>query len=73
MHQTPDLGDLLRLAQTPAGQKLLALLQKQGGNQLQQAIASAAVGDYSRAKMVLGDLLSTPEAKKLLRELEGEL
>ena len=71
MQQIPDMGKLIRLAQTPAGQQLIALLQKQGGSRLQQAIESAGGGDYAKAKAVFSELLSTPEAQVLLRELEG--
>ena len=71
MQQIPDMSEWIRLAQTPAGQRLIALLQKQGGPQLQQAIASAAGGDYNRAKHILSELLSAPEAQALLGELEG--
>ena len=45
--QIPDLSELIRLAQTPAGRQLIALLQKQGSSRLQQALASAASGDYT--------------------------
>ena len=72
MPQMPDMGELLRLAQTPAGKKLIALLQSQGGSGLQRAIASAAAGDYSRAREILSELLSTPEAQTLLKELEEQ-
>lgn len=72
MQQVPDMGELIRLAQTPAGQQLIALLQKQGGSQLHQAITSAAAGDYCKVKTVLSELLSTPEAQALLRKLEGQ-
>lgn len=72
MQQMPDMGELIRMAQTPAGQKLIALLQKQGGSQLQQAIAYAASGDYVRAKEILSELLSAPEARALLKELEEQ-
>ncbi|MDO5545820.1 MAG: hypothetical protein Q4F81_08360 [Eubacteriales bacterium] len=72
MQQIPDMSELVRLAQTPAGQQLITLLQKQGGPQLQQAIASAAGGDYTRAKEILSELLSSPEAQTLLKELEGQ-
>lgn len=70
MQRIPDMGELIRLAQTPAGQKLIGLLQKRGGTQLQNAIASAGAGDYTKAREVLSGLLSDPEAQALLRELE---
>ena len=72
MPQIPDMGELLRLAQTPAGQKLIALLKRQGGTGLQRAITSAAAGDYSHAREILSNLLSTPEAQALLKVLEGQ-
>lgn len=72
MPQIPDMGELIRLAQTPAGQKLIALLQRQGGSGLQQAISSAAAGNYAHARETLSNLLSTPEAQVLLKELEGQ-
>ena len=70
MQQTPNISELIRMAQTPAGQQLIALLQKQDGTQLQQAIAYAVSGDYNRAKEILSKLLSSPEAQALLRKLE---
>ena len=72
MQQIPDLSELIRLGQTPAGRQLIALLQKQGGSQLQQVITLAAAGDYTRAKATVSELLSTPEAQKLIKELEEQ-
>ena len=72
MQQIPDMGELIRIAQTPTGRQLIGLLQKQGGSQLQKAISCAAAGDYAAAKGILAELLSTPEAQKLLEELEDQ-
>ena len=72
MQQIPDLSELIRLAQTPAGRQLIALLQQQGGSQLQQAVNLAAAGDYTRAKEILSEVLSTPDAQALIKELEGQ-
>lgn len=72
MQQIPDMGELIRLAQTPAGKQLIALLQRQGGTKLHLAISNAANGDFTRAKEVLSDLLSAPEAQALLNELEEQ-
>lgn len=68
--QIPDLSELIRLAQTPTGRQLIALLQKQGGSRLQQALASAASGDYTNAQAILSELLASPDAQVLLKELE---
>ncbi|MBQ8834667.1 MAG: hypothetical protein IJ001_07070 [Oscillospiraceae bacterium] len=65
----PAMQEILRLAQSPAGQQLLTLLQQKGGNGLQQAVEKAAAGDYSQAKQALSDLMTDPEAKKLLEQL----
>lgn len=70
MQQTPNISELIRMAQTPAGQQLIALLQKQDSAQLQQAIAYAVSGDYNRAKAALSEMLSSPEAQALLKKLE---
>lgn len=70
MQQMPDMTELLRLAQTPAGRQLIAMLQKSGGARLNEAISKAAAGDYGLARETLSDLLSSPEAQVLLRELE---
>ena len=72
MQQMPDMSELIRLAQTPDGQQLIALLQKQSSPQLQQAITCAASGDYVHAKEILSELLSAPEAQALLKKLEGQ-
>lgn len=72
MQQIPDMSELFRLAQTPAGRQLLFLLQKKGVNRLQEAITSAGTGDYTKAKTILSDLLSSPDAQALLKELEEQ-
>lgn len=67
-----DLARLMRLSQSPAGQQLLSALQKSGGAELQQAMGKAAAGDYSQAQKAITAFLATPEAKKLIKELENE-
>lgn len=61
--------DILRIAQSPAGQQLIALLHKKGGSELQDAIRQANNGDYGKAKESINQILSTPEAKSLLKQL----
>lgn len=65
-----DLSELMRLAQSPAGQQLIALLQQNGGNHLQTAVEKAGSGDFGQAKQILSSLLSDPEAQALLKQLE---
>ena len=73
MHSKPespmDYAELLRLAQSPAGQQLISALKQSQGSQLNAAMAKAAMGDYSQAKKAITDFLSTPEAKELLQKL----
>lgn len=77
MQKNPDtpqdfsIQQAMQLAATPAGQQLIALMQKNGGQEFRQAMAKAAAGDYAQAKEVLSSLLSTPEAKDLLNQLGG--
>lgn len=70
MQQIPDMSELLKLAQSPAGQQLLSMLQQAGGSDLQNAITQAAAGDYTKAKKTLSSLLSSPEAQALLKQME---
>lgn len=65
--------DILRIARSPAGQQLIALLQQKGGNELQNAIQDASGGDYGKAKASISQILSTPEAKALLEQLGGNI
>ena len=55
MENVPNLPDnfsmqeVLRMAASPAGQQLIALLRQQDGNAFQSAMSSAAAGDYTQA------------------------
>lgn len=63
------LQEALRLAATPAGQQLLALLQQKGGSDLDRAMESASAGSYDDARQALEKLLSDPTARRLLDDL----
>ncbi len=67
--QEMSMQEVLRLARSPAGQQLIAMLQQSGGDRLQQAMAQAAAGDYEAAKQALSGLLNTPQAQRLLEQL----
>lgn len=66
-----SIQDVMRLAKSPAGQQLLAMLQRTGGDQLQQAATLASEGNYTQAQQLLSSLLSNPEAQALLSKLRG--
>lgn len=67
-----NLAQLQRMAQSPAGQQLIRLLQQNGGADFQNAMRQASLGNLDQAKSVLSSLLSAPEAQSLLRQLGGE-
>ena len=64
-----SMQEALRLAQSPAGQQLLAMLRRTDSGQLQQAADLASAGNYAQASQALSALLSSPEAQQLLKEL----
>ena len=71
MQQPTDLSKLMQLARSQAGQLLIALLQQNGGEALQNALTKASAGDYSQAQQTLSQLLEDPQAKQLLSQLGG--
>lgn len=60
-----------RLAKTPEAQKLYAMLQRRNGQQLNEAMAQAAAGDYSAVQKTLAALMADPEAQAMLQKLKG--
>ncbi len=66
-----SMQEVLRLANSPAGQQLIALMQQQGGGEFQKAMASAASGDYRQAKQAIEALMTDPKAQQLLKQLGG--
>lgn len=59
------------MAQTPAGQALIALLQKSGGQAMEAAMSRAAAGDYTQVRALLSTIMADPEANRLFREMGG--
>ena len=64
-----SMQEVLRLAASPAGQQLIALMRQQGGSDFQKAMSNAASGDYTQAKKAIESLLTDPQAQKLLKDL----
>jgi len=64
-----DPQEAMRLAKSPAGQKLLAMLQQGDNGQLQQIMNDFSAGNVDKAGQTLRSLLSSPEAQKLLDAL----
>ena len=49
MPNQPSMQEMLRMAASPAGKQLIALMQQKGGEDLQKAMKLAATGDYTQA------------------------
>jgi len=64
-----SMEEAMRLAQSPAGQELIAMLRRTDSGQLQQIVNTAQSGNVSQAGQMLQKMLSSPEGQKLLREL----
>lgn len=60
---------LMAMAQSDAGKKLLELLQQNNSAQLQEAMNQAAAGNYDRVKDTLSSVLHNEQAQKLLKEM----
>ena len=71
-NQNFSMDELMKLAKSPAGQQLMVMLKGQDREKLEQAAAQAKSGDYAQASQTLSAMLSTPEAKKLMKELGGK-
>ena len=66
-----SMEDALRLAKSPAGQQLIAMLQKQDRQAMEQAAAAASAGNYQQAAEALKGFLASSETKELLNALGG--
>lgn len=71
-NQDFSMEEIMRLAKSPAGQQLIALLKQKDTAKLEQAVSQAKLGDYAQAGKTLSAMLSTPEAQVLLKELGGK-
>lgn len=66
------LQEARKLAGTPEGKQLAALLQQLGGYDMQQALDQAAAGDIRQAKQAVLRLMQDPQAQAILQKLGGE-
>ena len=73
MQPMPDIAALMKLAQSPAGQQLLAMLKSNPNTNLSNIAATAAAGNLEEAKQQLSSALSSREAQELLKQLEKNL
>ena len=67
-----DFSELMKIANSPAGQELISLVQKNRDEHFDRAMQQAQDGDYSQAQAMLSQILSTPEARDLIKKLRGD-
>ena len=65
-----SMQDALRMAQSPAGQQLLAMLRSGDSGKLQQVMDLAKSGDMASASTALQAMLSSTQAQQLLKQME---
>ena len=66
-----DFSELMKIANSPAGQELISLVQKNRDEHFDRAMQQAQDGDYSQVQAMLSQILSTPEARDLIKKLRG--
>lgn len=64
-----DMQEMMRLAKSPAGQQLIAMLRQKDPAAFQQAAKQAGSGNYAQAMDSLKNVLSSEEGQRLLKEL----
>ena len=64
-----NLQEALRLAKSPAGQQLLAMLKQSNNEQVKQAGQQVRAGDYNAAMETVRAFLSTEEGQVLFKQL----
>ena len=68
-----DMAELLKIAQSPAGQKLLTMLRSVNGAELSSITSAVTSGNLEGAKQQLSGILNTKEIQELLKQLEKSL
>lgn len=67
-----SMQEALRLAETPAGQRLLAILMQSDPDKLSAAAKQFSNGDSAGAARTLRDFLELPEVKRLVSSIGGQ-
>lgn len=67
-----SMDEVMRLANSEAGKKLISILQSQNSEQLKKAAAEAANGDYETASKTMSGALDSQQIQALLAQLRGQ-
>ena len=70
MQQLPDMNELMKIARSPAGQRLISMLQADTSIDIRKLAQNAADGDFGNARDQLSSFLASEEARSLIRQLE---
>lgn len=73
MQQNFDTRQLMKLAQSPAGLKLMQALNESSRTDARKAAELASSGNMEGAKQALSALLKDPQIETLLKQLEDQL
>ena len=68
-----SMDQMMRLANSPAGKQLMALLKQQSPESLNAAADHARAGDMAMAKASLQALLSSGQVQELMDQLRGTM
>ena len=66
-----NLSELMKIANSAAGQELLSLVQNKKDEKFDEAMQLAQSGDFSQAQEIISKILSTPEAETLMKKIRG--
>ena len=67
-----SVEEIMALANSEAGQKLIALLKEQDSPELRKAAAHAASGNYEDAKNTVTGALSSPQIRAIIEQLRRQ-
>lgn len=67
-----SMEEIMRLANTDAGRRLMAFLQSNHPQAVSRAATSAQEGNLEQAQQALAAFLRDPKAQALLRQLQEE-
>ncbi len=67
-----SMQEILRMANSPAGQALMQLLREQDPQAVRSARENAQAGDMRKATENLSQFLSDPKTRALLQRLQEE-
>lgn len=67
-----SIEEAMRIANSPAGQQLFALLKRTDTAAINKAMDQAAAGNYSQVQDTISSLMANEEVKALLTQLGGK-